>query len=268
MLLCPLCKIGRHSVVAIEETVRIIGVLQIRQTLVAPALRSVQGRQGLVTVSVVLVDVQLVVAGNSGGGESVAPFTEEVVHHACHGVIRVRPDGFYLVAKGVAVGKGGIVVGKGLEALDGERLDLQCGCVGQGVVLHELLESVAEIDETLRVQCLGDHAVKIVPWSLGAGRRDETENGFRGEICKRNHTLCETQAERRKQLGILLTLLLWTNIYEINNDNKLDWSAVNCSNNHGDGMTCGQGHFTYFGSCGIRCKKNKDGQCGIQGGSR
>lgn len=167
---------GRHSVVPIEETVGIICVLQIRQTLVTPLLISVKGRQGLVIVSVVLVDVELVVAGNGGFSESVAPLTEEVGHSVCHRVIRVRPDGFYMVVKVVAVGKGRIVVWKCLDALDGERLEHHGGSVGQGVVLHELLESVAKLDETWRVQSPGDHAVKIVSSSLGAGRRDETEN--------------------------------------------------------------------------------------------
>ena len=162
--------------VPIEETVRIIGVLEIRQTLVAPLLISIQGRQGLVTVTVILVDVQLVVARNGGSGESVAPPTEEVVYGVGHRVIRVRPDTFDLVTKVVAVGKGGIVVRECLDALDGERLDLQSGPIGQGVVLQELLKSVAELDENLRVQSPGDHAVKIVSWSLGAGLGDETED--------------------------------------------------------------------------------------------
>lgn len=77
-------------------------------------------------------------------------------------------------------GKGRIVVWECLNALDGERLNPQCGTVGHGVVLHELLKSAAELDESLRVQSPGDRAVKIVSWSLGAGRRDETEHGFRG----------------------------------------------------------------------------------------
>lgn len=154
--------------VTIKETVGIIGVLQINQTLMAPLLISVKGRQGLVIVSVVLVDVELVVAGNGWLSESVTPLTEEVVQNVCHRVIRIRPDEFYLVVKVFAVGKRGIVVGKCLDALDRERLDHQGGSVGQGVVLQELLESVAELDETLRVQSPGDHAVKIVSWSLGA----------------------------------------------------------------------------------------------------
>ena len=162
--------------VPIEETVRIVGVLQIRQTLVAPLLISVQGRQGLVTVSVILVDVHLFIAGNGGFGELVAPPTEEVVHGVGHGVIRIHPYAFDLVAKMVAVGKGGIVVRECLDSLDGERLDLQGGIVGQGVVLQELLKSVAELDENLWVQSSGDCAVKIVSWSLGAGLGDETED--------------------------------------------------------------------------------------------
>ena len=76
--------------------------------------------------------------------------------------------------------KGRIIFWKCFDALDGKRLDLQCGVIGQGVVLHKLLKSVAEVDEGLRVQSLGDRAVQIVPWSLGAGPRDKTENGFRG----------------------------------------------------------------------------------------
>lgn len=93
---------------------------------------SVRGRQRLVAVSVILVDVQLVIAGNGGFGESVALLTEEVVHGVGHGVIRVRSDAFDLVAKLFAVGKGGIVVRERLDALDGKRLDLQGGSVGQG----------------------------------------------------------------------------------------------------------------------------------------
>lgn len=162
--------------IPIEETVRIIGVLQIRQTLVAPLLISVNGRQRLVTVTVILVDPELVVAGNGGFSESVAPPTEEILHCVCYRVIHVPSDGFDLVAKVVAVGKGGIVVWKCIDALDGERLDLQGGSVGQGVVLHELLKRVAEFDETSWVQSPGDQAVEIVAWSLGAGRGDETEN--------------------------------------------------------------------------------------------
>ena len=166
--------------VPIEETMRVIGVFQVRQTLVAPLLISVNGRQGLVTVTVVLIDVKLVVAGNGGVRESVPPSAEEVVHSACHRVIRVHPDGFYLVAKVFAMGKGGIVVRKCLDALDRERLDLQCRSVGQRVVLQEFLKSVGEIDESLRVRISGDRAVKIVSRSAGAGRRYETENCFRG----------------------------------------------------------------------------------------
>ena len=162
--------------VPIEETVRIIGVLQMCQTLVAPLLVSVKGRQGLVIVSVVLVDVELAVAGNGGFSESVAPPTEEVVHSVCHRVIRVRPNGFDVVVKILAMGKGGIVVWKRLDALDGERLEHHGGSVGRRVVLQKLLEIVAELDETFRVQSPGDHAVEVISSSLGAGRRDETKN--------------------------------------------------------------------------------------------
>ena len=166
--------------VPIKETVRIIGVLQTRQTLVAPLLIPVKGRQGLVIVSIVLVDVELAVAGHGGLRESVAPLTEEVVHSVCDGVIRVRRDGFYLVVKVFAVGKGRIVVWKCLDALDGERLKHHGGSIGQGVFLQEVLKSVAKIDESMRVQSPGDQAIKIVSWSLGTGLGDETENGFGG----------------------------------------------------------------------------------------
>lgn len=166
--------------IPIKETVRIIGVLQIRQTLVAPLLISVKGRQGLVIVSVVLVDMELVVAGNGGFSEFVAPLTEEIIDRICDRVIRVRRDRLYLVVKSFAVGKGRIVVWKCLDALDGECLDHYGRSIGQGVFLQELLKSVAEFDETLRVQSPGDQAVKIVSWSLGAGLRDKTENCFRG----------------------------------------------------------------------------------------
>ena len=155
---------------------RVIGLLQICQTLVAPPLISVQGRQGLVAMGVILVDVQLVIAGNGGLGESVAPLAEEVVHGVGHGVIRVRPDAFDLVAKLLAVGKGGVVFRECLDALNGERLDLKGGSVGQGIGLQELLKSVAELDEDLRIQSPGNHAVKIVSWSLGAGLWNETKD--------------------------------------------------------------------------------------------
>ena len=166
--------------VPIKETVRIIDLLQTRQPLVAPLLIPVQGRQGLVIVGVVLVHVELVVAGNGGLGEPVAPLAEEAVHGVGDRVIRVRPDGFDLVMEVFAVRKGRVVVWEGLDALDGERLDHDGGSVGQRVFLQELLESVAELDETLRVQGPGDQAVEIVSWSLGAGLGDETEHCFRG----------------------------------------------------------------------------------------
>lgn len=73
--------------IPIEETIRIVFVLQIRQTFVAPLLISVKGRQGLVIMSIVLVDFQLVITGNGGFSKTIAPSTEEVIHNACHRVI-------------------------------------------------------------------------------------------------------------------------------------------------------------------------------------
>ena len=166
--------------IPIEETVRIIGVLQFRQTSVAPFLISVNSRHRFVTVTIVLVNLELVVAGNCGLSKPVAPIAEKAVHCICHRVIGVPSNRLYLVAKVMAVRKGGVVVWKCHDTLDGERLDLQGGSVGRRVVLHELLKSVAEIHEGLWVQSPGDQAVKIVSWSVGARRGYETENCFRG----------------------------------------------------------------------------------------
>lgn len=109
--------------IPVEETVRVISVLQFRQSLMAPLLRPVNGGQGLVVVGVVLVNVELVVAGNGGLSERVAPLKEEVIHDVCHRVIRVRADEFDLVVKVFAVRESRMVVWERFHGLDWKRLD-------------------------------------------------------------------------------------------------------------------------------------------------
>lgn len=219
--LAPARCVGWNWVVSVEEATRIELVLQASQTLMAPLIVSVQSRQRLVLVGIVLVDVELVVTGRARLGKLIAPLREEAVHSVGNRVVRVRANGLNHVLKVVAMGESRVVVGKRLDPLHREGLDHHGRAGSERVRYQERLECVGEVDPGGRVEDLGVEGAQVVSRSSRAGLRDEAVDRLRGQLFPAQHVLLEIDAERREEVGIFSALFLRSRVDQVDDDGDL-----------------------------------------------
>lgn len=183
----PVRKVRGDSVVPIEEAMRIILSLQSAETLMAPLLIPVQGRQRLVIVRIILVDDHLIVSGDLRLRKVVTPLQRPRIRSISRATIRIGHGKYNGVVELMAVGKGGEVVRERRDARLAKRFNEDYAVVCCWVFLHKRPVRFQRFAEILRLEVPGQDAVLIVLLASGASIYDNTRKSHISQVCPRGH---------------------------------------------------------------------------------
>ena len=193
--------------VPIEEAARVVGILELGQLLMSPAIVAVDGAQGLVTVSVVLVLVELVVSGVLLLCPLVAPLDTEGFDGGSGAVIIVEHDELDHVVELSAVREGSVAIRKLVHGLVGESLNHEHTGVGGRVGGNQLLQVICKVADDLGVNLLGDHTAHVVFETVEARELNETTDSGIERVGPRCHYLSVTGGVGLELVGVSLSLL-------------------------------------------------------------